>query len=134
MILTENEETRATAAEVIRRGGIVAFRTDTFYGLGVDPFNRAAVQSLRALKGREEAKPILVLIADIGELDRLISQRTPLFDLVSQRYWPGPLTLVGPARKELPDELTAATGTIGVRLPDDTAVRDLIRACGGSLT
>jgi len=134
MILTENEETRATAAEVIRRGGIVAFRTDTFYGLGVDPFNRAALQALRQLKGREEAKPILVLIADIGELDRLISQRTPLFDLVSQRYWPGPLTLVGPARKELPDELTAATGTIGVRLPNNTRVRDLVRACGGALT
>src|SRR6267378_2110238 len=83
MILAENEQTRNNAAEIISRGGIVAFRTDTFYGLGVDPFNRAALQALRQLKGREEAKPILVLIADIGELDRLISQRTPLFDLVS---------------------------------------------------
>ena len=134
MILTENEQTQVTAAEITRRGGIVAFRTDTFYGLGVDPFNRAALQALRELKGREDGKPILVLIADIDEIDRFIMHRSDLFNRVSARFWPGPLTLVGKARKELPDELTAATGTIGVRLPNDTSVRDLVRACGGALT
>ena len=134
MILTENQQTRIKAAETIRRGGIVAFRTDTFYGLGVDPFNPAALQALRELKGREEAKPILVLIADIDDIDRVIAHRSDLFDRASARFWPGPLTLVGQARNELPDELTAATGTIGVRLPIDTSVRDLVRACGGALT
>ena len=134
MNLTENEQTRVTAAEIVRRGGIVAFRTDTFYGLGVDPFNQAALQALRELKGREEAKPILVLIADMSDVDRFIVHRSDLFDRVSAHFWPGPLTLVGQARKDLADELTAATGTIGVRLPNDTSVRDLVRACGGALT
>ena len=60
MILPDNTETRALAAKIIAAGGIVAFRTDTFYGLGADPFNRAALLKLKALKGREEGKPILV--------------------------------------------------------------------------
>jgi L-threonylcarbamoyladenylate synthase len=129
-----SQQLNTQAAAIITRGGIIAFRTDTFYGLGVDPFNQAALQALRELKGREEAKPILVLIADPDDVDRFISQRSALFDRVSKSHWPGPLTLVSQARKELPDQLTAGTGTIGIRLPDDKTVRELIRACGGALT
>ena len=131
---TNGQQGNSEAATIINRGGIIAFRTDTFYGLGVDPLNQAALQTLRELKGREETKPILILIADPDDVDRFILQRSSLFDRVLKNYWPGPLTLVGQARKELPDQLTAGTGTIGVRLPDDTGVRDLIRACGGALT
>jgi L-threonylcarbamoyladenylate synthase len=134
MIHNYNEGVRGKAVEVIHRGGLIAFRTDTFYGLGVDPFNRVALQALRNLKGREEAKPILVLIADRADVDRFIEQRSSLFDRGAELYWPGPLTLVGQARKELLEELTAGTRTIGIRLPNDTAVRDLVRACGGALT
>jgi L-threonylcarbamoyladenylate synthase len=134
MVIPDNNKSHILAAAIIRRGGLIAFRTDTFYGLGVDPFNEAALRALRELKGREEAKPILVLIADVSDVDRFISERSALFDRVCERYWPGPLTLVDKARKELPDELTARTETIGVRLPDDKGVRDLIRACGGALT
>lgn len=134
MIHNYNEGVRGEAAEVIRSDGLIAFRTDTFYGLGVDPFNRVALRALRNLKGREEAKPILVLIADSADVDRFITQRSSLFDRVAEVYWPGPLTLVGQARKELPEELTAGTGTIGIRLPNDKAVRDLVRSCGGALT
>lgn len=122
------------AAEIIRRGGLIAFRTDTFYGLGVDPFNQAALRALIKLKGREEGKPILVLIADSDQVDRFISLRSSLFNRVAERYWPGPLTLVGQARPDLPEELTVRTGTIGVRLPNDARVREFLRACGGALT
>ena len=134
MVVPNTQPARDQAAAVIRRGGILAFRTDTFYGLGVDPFNQTALQRLREVKGRNEANPILVLIADIHEIGRFISQRSDLFDRICETYWPGPLTLVSNARSELPDELTAGTRTIGIRLPDDAEVRNLVRACGGALT
>jgi L-threonylcarbamoyladenylate synthase len=112
----------------------VAFRTDTFYGLGADPFNREALRALRSLKGREEGKPILVVVSDAAEAERFIAGRTGLFEHVRGRHWPGALTLVVKARERVPEELTAGSGTVGVRLPDDEAVREFVRACGGALT
>jgi L-threonylcarbamoyladenylate synthase len=134
MIKTDARATLDEAAGIISAGGIVAYRTDTFYGLGADPLNRDAVRSIRSLKGREEAKPILLLISDEGELARFLISRSEAFQRLAQRHWPGPLTLIGLARPEIPDELTAGTGTIGVRLPDDERVRKLVRICGGALT
>jgi L-threonylcarbamoyladenylate synthase len=122
------------ASEVIREGGVIAFRTDTFYGLGADPFNRTAVARIRKLKGREETKPILLLISDAREIGRFITSPSNLFQAVAEKFWPGPITLIGLAQQELPEELTSGTATIGVRLPNDKEVRDLVRACGGALT
>jgi L-threonylcarbamoyladenylate synthase len=134
MIYADNPRTRARAAAHVRAGGLVAFRTDTFYGLGADPFNRAALQTLLALKGRADGKPILLVIGDTAEVARFNARGGKLFDAISARHWPGALTLVVSARPELPEELTAGTGTIGLRLPADVEVRDLVRACGGALT
>ena len=134
MILRDTTETRRRAAALIKAGSLIAFRTDTFYGLGADPFNRGALQQLLSLKGRGDGKPILLVIGDASEVSRFSSRRTKLFDAVSARHWPGALTLVLSARAELPPELTAGTGTIGLRLPADEAVRALVRACGGALT
>lgn len=122
------------ASRVVYAGGVIAFRTDTFYGLGVDPLNRQALNRIRGLKGREDNKPILVVISDAVEADRFISERSNLFDIASARHWPGALTLVLKARDDIPNELTGGTGTIGVRLPNDADVRALVRACGGALT
>ena len=121
-------------AGVIRSGGVIAFRTDTFYGMGADPFNRNAVQRIRQLKGREGDKPILVVISDRELISRFISDASPAFDLLARVFWPGPLTLIGRARPEIPEEITAGTKTIGVRLPGDDTVRVMVRACGGALT
>src|SRR5437867_10844072 len=110
MIVLQTNESIERATDIIARGGVVAFRTDTFYGLGADPFNRHAVLRIRQLKSREENKPILILIADASDVDRFIAERPALFDRVCKRYWPGPLTLVGKAQLELPRELTAGTG------------------------
>ena len=134
MIVSDSEIARQKAAEVIRSGGVMSFRTDTFYGLGADPCNSKAVRKIRELKGREEVKPILVLVSDVASVERFIASQSDLFKLVAGRFWPGPLTLIGRARRELPEELTAGTGTIGVRLPDDEALRELLRICGGALT
>jgi len=122
------------AAEIIGRGGVIAFRTDTFYGLGADPFNRAAVNRIKELKGREDRKPILVVIGDFDQVDRFIADRTASFDRLAEQFWPGPLTLIAKAHAGVLDEITAGTGTIGVRLPADDEVVALIRLCGGALT
>ncbi len=134
MIQRDDFTTRIHAAQIIAAGGVIAFRTDTFYGLGVDPFNPAAVRRIRELKRREDAKPILLLISDLSEVDRFITRQTDAFKSVANRFWPGPITLIGSARPELPDELTAGTETIGLRLAYDEDVRSLVRGCGGALT
>jgi L-threonylcarbamoyladenylate synthase len=133
MIQQDNEQTRIEAARIIAAGGIIAFRTDTFYGLGADPLNQAAVSRIRELKGREDRKPILLIISDADEVDRFIEQSN-FFKLVAMGKWPAPLTLIGASRPEVPIELTAGTRSLGVRLPDDDNVRSLVRACGGALT
>jgi L-threonylcarbamoyladenylate synthase len=122
------------AAKIISAGGVIAFRTDTFYGLGADPFNAAAVARIRELKGREDNKPILLLLSDASIADRFIADVSEAFEEVARKFWPGPLTIVGVAVPELSSEITAGTGTVGVRVPADSDVRDLVRACGGALT
>ncbi len=132
-IITDNAAGRERASEVVAAGGLVAFRTDTFYGLGADPFNCDALLALNDLKGRD-GKPILVLLSDMKTAERLLSERSKTFDALSARHWPGALTLVAAARPEVPELLTAGTGSVGVRLPDDDDVRAFVRACGGLLT
>ena len=133
LIYPDSPETRERAAEVVKGGGLVAFRTDTFYGVGADPFKDAALERINALKGRD-GKPILVLAADAEDAERLISEKTRTFELLAARHWPGALTLVAAVRAEAPELLTAGTGTVGVRLPDDPEARAIVRACGGLLT
>lgn len=118
LIYPDSAEARERAAGIVAAGGVVAFRTDTFYGLGADPFNVAALNAVNELKGRD-GKPILVLLSDAE---------------VAARLWPGALTLVAEARAEVPELLTAGTGTVGVRLPDDREARAIVTACGGVLT
>jgi L-threonylcarbamoyladenylate synthase len=134
LILSDSDGALRSAAQIIARGGVIAFRTDTFYGLGADPFNAAAVQRVKNLKGREGNKPILVLISDVEQLSRLIENRSSAFDGLAKQFWPGALTIVGKATSRLPSELTAGTKSVGVRLPDDEGVRSIVRACGGALT
>jgi L-threonylcarbamoyladenylate synthase len=134
VVILQSIESLTRAAEVISRGGVIAFRTDTFYGLGADPFNQDAVRTIKQLKGREDNKPILIVISDADHLDRLITSTSPAFQLLAKNFWPGALTLIGEARAALPPEITAGTKTVGVRLPNDDRVRLLVRNCGGALT
>ena len=134
MIICQTPESYSQIASAIRNGGVIAFRTDTFYGLGADPFNRAAVQKIKQLKGREGDQPILVVISDRELISRFIAEPSPAFHLLARTFWPGPLTLIGRAAAEVPEEITAGTETIGVRLPGDDTVRLLVASCGGALT
>jgi L-threonylcarbamoyladenylate synthase len=134
MILPSTAETLRKASELVLDGGVIAFRTDTFYGLGADPLNAAAVRRVRELKGREDGKPILLLVSDAAAVDRFITSKSEIFRKLAKKLWPGPLTLVGSADKALPDDLTAGTKTVGVRFPADDRVTKLVGACGGALT
>lgn len=133
LIYPDSPEARERASRAVANGDLFAFRTDTFYGIGADPFNPAALEQINTLKGRE-GKPILVLAAETQDAERLIAERTQIFELLAARLWPGPLTLVATARANVPELLTAGTGTVGVRLPEDEECRTLVRACGGLLT
>jgi L-threonylcarbamoyladenylate synthase len=133
LVIADGPEARRRAAERVAAGGVVAFRTDTFYGLGVDPFNEGALHSLNELKGRE-GKPILLLVAEEAGAWRFLRDDSRLFRELAGRFWPGALTVVAPARAGVPELLTAGTGTVGVRLPGDREAREIVRVCGGALT
>ena len=109
----------------LRTGGVIAFPTDTAYGLGADPFQEEAVQQIFRIKGRPEAKPILLLVNSIAMAESVASLSSREFEL-AKRFWPGPLTMVVPARSTVPNIVTAGTGTIGIRWPDAAFARRLI--------
>jgi len=134
MIRPDNEETRQLAADIIAKGGLIAFRTDTFYGLGADPLNAEAVSRIKQAKGREEGKPILLLIASVADIGPLIQSKPVLLERLMKEFWPGPLTIVMPAALNLPEEITCNTGTVGLRLPGNEQARSLVEVCGGRLT
>ena len=124
----------ARAAAVLREGGLVAFPTETFYGLGAAANDPAAVRRVFRVKARTESKPLLVLVDSIAMAESLAGEVTPRARELMARHWPGALTLVMRARAELPAELTAGTGTIGVRLSGHPVARGLVRALGGPVT
>ncbi|HSA61009.1 MAG TPA: L-threonylcarbamoyladenylate synthase [Nitrospiraceae bacterium] len=115
---------------IVHDGGIVALPTETYYGLAVDPFNEVAVDRLLRLKGREDGKPILVLIGQRAQLPLLVRGISPLAEFLIDRFWPGPLTILFEAQPSLPSNLTAGTGTVGVRLSSCGPLIDLLAITG----
>jgi L-threonylcarbamoyladenylate synthase len=124
----------ARAAAVLREGGLVAFPTETFYGLGASARDPVAVRRIFAVKGRDEGKPLLVLVDSLAMVDTVAAAVSGAARALMARHWPGPLTLVLPARADVPAEVTAGTGTIGVRWSPHPVARGLVRALGGPLT
>ncbi len=106
------------AAQVIRAGGLVAFPTETVYGLGADFFNEEAVKKLARIKNRPPEKPFTVHIADINDMDRFLCDCPEFSEELIEKFWPGPLTLIFNTKK---------AGKLGFRLPNDNAARELIR-------
>ena len=123
----------AEAAAALEAGGVVAFPTETFYGLGVAALDAAAVRRLFALKGRPGSRPILVLVDDPRRIEAFATLTATARELIG-RHWPGALTLVLPARAVVPPALTADTGTIGVRQPGHAVARALAAALAGPIT
>jgi L-threonylcarbamoyladenylate synthase len=117
------------ALEILRAGGLVAFPTDTVYGLGALAFDQTAIESIYFAKDRPLEKAIPILIADADDLDKVADAIPALARRLASRFWPGALTVVVPKRADLP-EAVSSTDTVGVRVPDHAAARALLRAAG----
>ena len=124
----------ARCRAVIASGGVIAYPTDTFYGLGVDPRDPRAVRRLFEVKGRSEERPILLLISRADEVAAWAAAVPAPALRLMERFWPGPLTLVFAARPDVPRELTGGTGRIGLRVPGSEITRSLLSYLGGGIT
>jgi len=117
------------ALAILRKGGLVAFPTDTVYGVGALAFDGKAVESIYAAKGRPVEKAIPVLIGDESDLEKVGMDIPAIAHKLASRFWPGPLTVLVPKKPTLP-ETVSATETVGVRVPDHEVARALLRAAG----
>jgi L-threonylcarbamoyladenylate synthase len=121
------------AVAVLRRGGLVAFPTETVYGLGADASNPAAVARIYRVKGRPPGHPVIVHIADAGQLSRWAREISGHAARLAARFWPGPLTLVLRRASGVGDELTGGQETIGLRVPGHPVALALLRKFGGGI-
>ncbi len=122
------------AASFLAQGKIVAFPTETFYGLAVDPFNEQALTALFRLKGRALQKPLLVLVQNEGQLLELTDSVPPAFRPLMKSFWPGPLTLVFPAKTGLSSMLIGKSGGIGIRISPHPVAQRFGQLWGGPIT
>ena len=118
------------AVQCLKSGGIIAIPTDTVYGLAADPFNPNAVQRLYTVKGRPDGKPIPLVLSSVADVHRVSQNLPEFFFHLTDRYWPGGLTIVIEARNLLP-VLTAGGNTVGVRIPDNPLLLQILRDFGG---
>ncbi len=118
------------AALVLRGGGLVAFPTETVYGLGANALDAAAVRRIFEAKERSPSDPVIVHIAELSDLAHIVREVPQSARALAARFWPGPLTLVLPKRPEVPDEVTAGLDTVAVRQPSHPVAAALIRAAG----
>ena len=120
------------AIATLNGGGVVAFPTDTVYGVGVDPFQPEAVRKLYKIKGRPIDKPIPILVGSTDDVERVAQNLPPTFSQLAERFWPGGLTLIVEA-KSLPPEVTAGGDTVGIRMPDHPLALALLQRFGGAI-
>ncbi|WKZ39634.1 MAG: L-threonylcarbamoyladenylate synthase [Anaerolineales bacterium] len=117
------------ALEILQTGGIVAFPTDTVYGVGALAFDNAAIESIYTAKDRPVEKAIPVLIGDLSDLEKVANNIPDMALRFAARFWPGPLTCIVPKKQTLPPAVSA-TSTVAVRIPDHPDARALLRAAG----
>lgn len=122
------------AAEVLKTGGLVAFPTESFYGLAVNIMDPVAIRRLFEVKGRSPDQPILLLLGSVSDLERYAAQVPPLSRSLIRRFWPGGLTLIFEAAQDLSPLLTAGTGKIGLRLSSHPLATGLAQAFGKPIT
>jgi L-threonylcarbamoyladenylate synthase len=125
-----NEGTYSAVANHLIAGGIMAIPTESSYALAASPFHVEALHTVVQVKGRADDKPLLVLIGEVDQIGLLVETVPPAADVLMRSFWPGPLTLVLPARPFLSRLLTAGSGTVGVRLPAYPLLRQLLMRVG----
>ncbi|HEV2425108.1 MAG TPA: L-threonylcarbamoyladenylate synthase [Terriglobia bacterium] len=122
------------AVRLILKGNVVAFPTDTFYGLGVDPFNLSAVDKIFRIKRRSYDRPLPLLVASLDQAADLTIDPPSTFFRLAEKFWPGPLTIIVPASRQIPLKVTGNTGCVALRLPKAPLAVALIEAAGRPLT
>ncbi|TAK58669.1 threonylcarbamoyl-AMP synthase [Patescibacteria group bacterium] len=119
--------------DILNSGGILLYPTDTLYGLGVDALSVEALKKLRVLKGREDGKPISIVVSDMKMAEEY-AEVTPLALKLAEAFLPGKVTLILKAKSNLPTELTAGTGTVGIRIPNHILCLNIVRELGRPYT
>lgn len=127
-ILTPDPESIAASAEIIRSGGLVAFPTETVYGLGANAMDAQAVARIFAAKGRPASDPLIVHISRLEQVERLARNFSPAARTLAEAFWPGPLTLILPRQPEVPSLVTSGLDSVAVRIPDHPVALSLIEA------
>ena len=122
------------AVAILKRGGVIGFPTETFYGLGADARNEAAIGKIFDVKGRDFNNPILVVIGELGQLNLFAQDIPAQARALMKRFWPGPVTILFRAGAAVSPKLTAGSGKIGIRLTSHPVARELSRRLGGPLT
>ena len=122
------------AVALLKRGGVIAFPTETFYGLGADARDEAAIDKIFGIKGRDFGNPILVVIGDRGHLEAFAADIPEKARKLMDRFWPGPLTIVFRAAASVSPKLTAGSGKIGIRLTSHPIAMEISKRLGGPVT
>lgn len=121
------------AADVLKKGGLIIYPTDTIYGLGADASTHDAIRKVFEIKQRDSKKPVHIIVADITDAEKFV-ELTPLARTLAKRFLPGALTLVLKAKDKVPKTLTAGQGTLGIRIPDNRFCIGTARALQGAFT
>ncbi len=129
-----DEEVLKRAGDILKNGGLVAFPTETVYGLGANALDEEAAKKIYAAKGRPSDNPLIVHIADVSDLDKIAVEISDKARKVMGRFWPGPLTLIFPKTDLVPQGTTGGLSTVAVRMPMDEVALGLIRAGGGYIS
>ncbi|MBO5923687.1 MAG: L-threonylcarbamoyladenylate synthase, partial [Lentisphaeria bacterium] len=127
VLSSDDPKAPVLAAELIKNGALVALPTETVYGLGADGLNPDAVKSIFTAKGRPNDNPLILHVADIADVERLCHDIPACAYTLAEKFWPGPLTMVLPARDIVPKSTTAGLSTVAVRCPDSAVTREIIR-------
>lgn len=128
-----DSEQMSKAGQIIRDGGLVAFPTETVYGLGANALNQVAAQKIYGAKGRPSDNPLIVHIADRSMLDSLVKEIPKTAEKFMNAFWPGPMTLIFKKSDIVPYETTGGLNTVAIRMPNHRIARELIRAAGVSI-
>jgi L-threonylcarbamoyladenylate synthase len=118
------------ASEIILRRGLVAFPTETVYGLGANALDEEAIAKIFIAKGRPSNDPLIVHVASVDDISRVASENPPIVKKLADAFWPGPLTLILPKQAHVPDSVTSGLNTVAVRVPSHPIALALIRASG----
>ena len=128
--LKDDEKGIKIAAKLLKNGGIVAIPTETVYGLAASAYDDEAIKKVFIAKGRPQDNPLIVHVANIDEIENIVSEFPQKAKLLAERFWPGPLTMVLPKSEKIAQSVSGGLSTVAVRMPENEIARKIIRESG----